>query len=37
MTKLRRRFDVWKFRGEAMVGRTLVAEAIVSAMMTDRG
>lgn len=37
MTKIRHRFDVWKYRGEAMVGDTLVAEAIVSAMMTDRG
>jgi len=36
MTKLRRRFDVWKFRGEAKVGDTLVAETEVSAMMTER-
>jgi 3-hydroxyacyl-[acyl-carrier-protein] dehydratase len=36
MTKLRRRFDVWKFRGEARVGDTLVAETEVTAMLTER-
>ena len=37
MTKIRHRFDVWKYRGEAMVGDTLVAEAELSAMMTTTG
>ena len=37
MTKIRHRFDVWKYRGEAMVGDTLVAEAEVSAMMSTKG
>ena len=36
MTKMRRRFDVWKFKGEARVGDVLVAEAEVSAMLTVR-
>ena len=36
MTKIRHRFDVWKFRGKAMVGENLVAECEVSAMMSYR-
>ena len=36
MTKIRHRFEVWKFRGEAMVGGNLVAEAEISAMMSEQ-
>jgi 3-hydroxyacyl-[acyl-carrier-protein] dehydratase len=36
MNLLRRRKNIWWYRGEAKVGATLVAEATVSAMMTDR-
>lgn len=35
MTKIRNRFNVWKYRGEAMVGDTLVAEAEISAMIAS--
>ena len=33
--KLRRRGNVWKFRGEAIVDGKLVAEAVFSAMIMD--
>jgi len=33
--KLRQRGSVWKFRGEAMVGSKLCAEAVYSAMILD--
>jgi len=36
MTLLRRRKNIWWYRGEAKVGDVLVAEAVVSAMMSDR-
>jgi 3-hydroxyacyl-[acyl-carrier-protein] dehydratase len=36
MTKLRSRRGIWWFRGEAKVDGQIVAEAEVSAMMTDR-
>ncbi len=36
MTKLRSRRSIWWFRGEAKVDGQIVAEAEVSAMMTDR-
>lgn len=32
--KIRNRGDVWKFKGEAKVGETLMAEAVFSAMIT---
>jgi 3-hydroxyacyl-[acyl-carrier-protein] dehydratase len=35
VTKLRNRGNVWKFRGEAKVGNTLVAEAVYTAMILD--
>ena len=35
LTKIRHRFNVWKYRGEAKVGDTLVAEADLSAMLSD--
>lgn len=35
--KLRSRGAVWKFEGEAYVGKTLVAEATYSAMLVPRG
>jgi 3-hydroxyacyl-[acyl-carrier-protein] dehydratase len=35
VSKQRRRGNVWKFKGEAKVGDTLVAEAIYSAMILD--
>lgn len=35
VSKLRRRGNFWKFRGEARVERTLVAEAAFSAMIRD--
>lgn len=35
VTKVRNRKSVWKFRGEAYVKETLVAEAIYSAMIMD--
>lgn len=35
VTKQRQRANVWKFRGEAKVGDTLVAEAVYSAMILD--
>lgn len=34
MTKVRNRGSIWKFQGEAKVDGVLVAEALVSAMMT---
>jgi 3-hydroxyacyl-[acyl-carrier-protein] dehydratase len=34
--KERQRGNVWKFKGEALVGTTLVAEAVFSAMILDR-
>ncbi|MHA1536468.1 MAG: 3-hydroxyacyl-ACP dehydratase FabZ [Alphaproteobacteria bacterium] len=34
--KLRRRGNVWKFRGEAIVDGNLAAEAVFSAMIMDR-
>ena len=36
VTKDKCRGPVWKFRGEALVGGTLVAEAIFTAMITDK-
>ena len=36
MTLLRRRKNIWWYRGEAKVSGKVVAEATVSAMMTDR-
>jgi 3-hydroxyacyl-[acyl-carrier-protein] dehydratase len=36
MTLLRRRKNMWWYRGEAKVGGELVAEATVSAMMSDQ-
>ena len=33
--KLRRRGNVWKFKGEARVGETLMAEAVYTAMIVD--
>jgi 3-hydroxyacyl-[acyl-carrier-protein] dehydratase len=36
MTLLRRRKNMWWYRGEAKVGSELAAEATVSAMMSDR-
>jgi 3-hydroxyacyl-[acyl-carrier-protein] dehydratase len=36
MTKLKSRRNIWWFRGEAKVDGQIVAEAEVSAMMTDR-
>jgi len=35
LNKIRHRFNVWKYRGEAKVAGTLVAEAELSAMLTD--
>jgi 3-hydroxyacyl-[acyl-carrier-protein] dehydratase len=35
VTKQRNRGNVWKFRGEARVGNTLVAEAVYTAMILD--
>lgn len=35
VTKLRNRGTVWKFGGEVRVGETLVAEAVISAMIAD--
>jgi 3-hydroxyacyl-[acyl-carrier-protein] dehydratase len=35
VTKERNRRNVWKFRGEAKVNGTLVAEAIFAAMILD--
>jgi 3-hydroxyacyl-[acyl-carrier-protein] dehydratase len=35
VTKNRNRGNVWKFRGEARVGETLVAEATFAAMIVD--
>ena len=35
VSKLRSRGNFWKFRGEARVGETLVAEANFSAMIRD--
>ena len=35
VTKQRNRGNVWKFRGEAKVGNTLVAEAVYTAMILD--
>ncbi len=35
VTKERSRGNVWKFRGEAYVGKTLCAEAVYSAMILD--
>ena len=35
VTKVRNRGNVWKFRGEAKVGNTLVAEAVYTAMILD--
>lgn len=34
--KLRNRGNVWKFSGEVRVGATLVAEAVISAMIADK-
>lgn len=36
VTKLHRRGNVWKFRGEARVDGTLVAEATFAAMIVDK-
>ena len=36
LTRVRRRFNVWKYQGEARVDGEVVAEAIVTAMITDR-
>lgn len=36
VTKQRQRANVWRFRGEAKVGDTLVAEAVYSAMILDQ-
>ncbi|VAW09975.1 3-hydroxyacyl-[acyl-carrier-protein] dehydratase, FabZ form [hydrothermal vent metagenome] len=36
LTKLRRRFNVWKYQGEARVNGEIVAEAQVTAMVTNR-
>jgi 3-hydroxyacyl-[acyl-carrier-protein] dehydratase len=33
--KLRNRGNIWKFSGEARVGGVMVAEAVVSALITD--
>jgi 3-hydroxyacyl-[acyl-carrier-protein] dehydratase len=33
--KLRNRGNIWKFAGEARVGGVIVAEAVVSALVTD--
>jgi len=35
VTKLRNRGNVWKFKGEARVGETLMAEATFAAMIVD--
>ncbi len=35
VTKLRSRGNVWKFKGEARVGETLMAEATFAAMIVD--
>jgi 3-hydroxyacyl-[acyl-carrier-protein] dehydratase len=35
LTKQRQRRNMWWFRGEAMVGSDLVAEAVISAMMVE--
>jgi 3-hydroxyacyl-[acyl-carrier-protein] dehydratase len=35
VTKQRNRGPVWKFKGEAKVGDTLVAEAVFAAMILD--
>jgi 3-hydroxyacyl-[acyl-carrier-protein] dehydratase len=36
VTKLRNRGNVWKFKGEAWVGETLMAESTFSAMIVDK-
>jgi 3-hydroxyacyl-[acyl-carrier-protein] dehydratase len=36
VTKQRSRGNVWKFKGEAMVGDTLMAQATYSAMIVDK-
>lgn len=36
VTKLRQRFNVWKYHGEARVNGDVVAEAVVTAMITNR-
>ncbi|ESR23472.1 3-hydroxyacyl-ACP dehydratase FabZ [Lutibaculum baratangense] len=36
LKKVRRRSQVWKFEAVAKVGETVVAEAVISAMMTER-
>jgi 3-hydroxyacyl-[acyl-carrier-protein] dehydratase len=36
VTKLRNRANVWKFKGEAHVGETLMAESTFSAMIVDK-
>ena len=36
VTKLRNRRNVWKFKGEAHVGETLMAESTFSAMIVDK-
>jgi 3-hydroxyacyl-[acyl-carrier-protein] dehydratase len=36
VTKDKSRGPVWKFKGEAMVGDSLVAEATFTAMITDK-
>lgn len=36
MTKLRHRFNVWKYHGEARVDGEVVAEGELTAMITDR-
>ncbi len=35
MAKQRQRRNMWWFRGEAMVGGELVAEAVISAMLVE--
>ncbi len=36
LTKIRQRFNVWKYQGEARVNGETVAEAVITAMVTDR-
>jgi len=36
MTKVRQRYNVWKYQGEARVNGDVVAEAVITAMITDR-
>jgi 3-hydroxyacyl-[acyl-carrier-protein] dehydratase len=36
VTKLQRRLSVWRFTGQASVGSTMAAEAVISAKIMDR-